>query len=763
MKLAWFYFLLFFSFFELNAQFASKEKYLLDSLDLHLLHEEDKVILDSVLSIYHNATDSVQIECLSFLAENLADDDLWVKYNEEMLAYANSALKSLPGEHKSKRVYYLDFKNRALNNKGYVQLMQGNYQKAIHFYNKSKAILEETEDKHGLAVYHNTIGYIYINQGAIAKGLEQLLKSLKIKEELPDKGSLATTLTNIGYVYKNQKEHDEALDYFERSLLIREELDDKAGIAICLGHIGSINESQKKLSKALEYYLKAYELSSETRDDYNTAFHLFNIGSVYHQQAKYSDAIRVLNEGLKLKRKLKDKVGIANGLLNLGEVYLSTNDLKKAEDNGLKALAIVQVLDNKLEIRKAAILLYNVYKKLGGFKKSLSYFELAEEVGGAINNEETQKAAVKQQMEYEFEKQQVTDSLNFAQTQAIEKMKHQAIIDKEVQQRYLLYGGLAVLLIIGLLIFRSYHQKKKDNELITIQKNQVESAHEELAEKNAEIVDSINYAKRIQNAILPPIESFKSIFEDSFIYYQPKDIVAGDFYWMQEVKKEGEISKTLFAVADCTGHGVPGAMVSVVCNNALNRAVREYGLIDPAEILGKVREIVSHEFSKSDDEVKDGMDIALCCLMNNGETIEVKYAGANNPLWIVTPESSDILNENNRWSFNRKKDKNAPNLHQIKADKQPIGKYAKESPFTTHIVELTKGDTVYLMSDGYVDQFGGEKGKKFMTKNLRKFLLDIHSNGMTKQEELLASNFNNWMEASNCDQVDDVCVMGIRV
>jgi len=193
----------------------------------------------------------------------------------------------------------------------------------------------------------------------------------------------------------------------------------------------------------------------------------------------------------------------------------------------------------------------------------------------------------------------------------------------------------------------------------------------------------------------------------------------------------------LFAAADCTGHGVPGAMVSVVCNGGLNRSVREYGLTNPGEILDKTRDIVIEEFAKSEEEVKDGMDIALCSIKGK----KLKYAGANNPLWIIQKDGTEVI--------------------QIKADKQPIGKYAQEHPFKTHEIDVNEGDTIYLFSDGYQDQFGGEKGKKFKTANLKRLLLTIQNETIDKQKELLIKAFEDWK--GELEQVDDVCVIGVRV
>lgn len=291
---------------------------------------------------------------------------------------------------------------------------------------------------------------------------------------------------------------------------------------------------------------------------------------------------------------------------------------------------------------------------------------------------------------------------------------------------------LIIVSILGALAYRSYRLKNKANAIILAQKNEIEEQHEVLEEQHREITDSINYAKRIQDAILPPLKLVKGYMPDSFILYQPKDIVAGDFYWM-----EGINNLIIFAAADCTGHGVPGAMVSVVCHNAMNRAVKEFMLIKPNEILNKTREIVMETFEKSDEDVNDGMDIALCSI--NTETKKLCFSGANNGLYLVRDGE----------------------LTQVKPDKQPIGNYQDAKPFTLHEFDLKKGDVLYTFSDGYPDQFGGPKGKKFMYKNFRNLLLDIHQKSMDEQHSLLHKAFEEWR--GDHEQIDDVCVIGVRI
>lgn len=313
---------------------------------------------------------------------------------------------------------------------------------------------------------------------------------------------------------------------------------------------------------------------------------------------------------------------------------------------------------------------------------------------------------------------------------------------------YALMGVLLVLLLIRIRTYRlRKHQKFLEQKIqlatteIRDQKNEVEKQRDVAEEqksivqrKNEEILDSINYSKRLQDAILPSVATIKEEFEDAFVFFKPKDIVSGDFYWME--KYEG---LTMLAVADCTGHGVPGAMVSVVCANALNKVVLEMGKTDPAEILDHTRNLVIETFSKSSDDVKDGMDISLCVF--NKDKSKLSWAGANNPLWIIRDGKKEV--------------------EVIKADKQPIGKYGLSKPFTTHNILINKSDQIYLFSDGYVDQFGGPKGKKLKSSKFKELLVSMSDEKMEYQKTNLEKSLSSWQ--GNLEQIDDICVVGVMI
>ena len=295
---------------------------------------------------------------------------------------------------------------------------------------------------------------------------------------------------------------------------------------------------------------------------------------------------------------------------------------------------------------------------------------------------------------------------------------------------YIIITGI-IILIITFILWNIYFRREVKLRLEAEEK--LQDTLNEVEEKNKEITDSINYAKRIQEAILPSFDFIKTHLPDTHIYYQPKDIVAGDFYWAEKIGDTFYI-----AAADCTGHGVPGALVSVICSNALNRSVKEFKATEPGDILNKSRELVLESFSKSGGDIKDGMDISLLSIKGH----EVKWAGANNPLWYISGSGKKELRE-------------------IKANKQPIGKTDDPEPFTTHNLSLTNGDTLYLFTDGYADQFGGPKGKKFKYKQFEELLVSTKDLALNEQFGLITKELNNWK--NKLEQVDDICVIGIRL
>jgi serine phosphatase RsbU (regulator of sigma subunit) len=588
--------------------------------------------------------------------------------------------------------------------------------------------------KISLAAALNNIGYIYNAKGQTKEAVTYFSRSLKISEEIGDKKGIASSLNNLISAFNKQGQVKEVLDYLSRSLKTRAGgIINKSDIAASLNNLGTIHNSKGQLKEALAYYSRSLKIREEIGDKNGIASSLNNIGIIHNKQGQVKEALDYLNRSLKLREEIGSKPVIATCLNNIGVIYNDQDQLNKALVYGLKSLTISQEIGSPACIERASGLLSEVYEKEGKGIKALEMYKLFITMRDSLENKETQKAATLQQAKYAYEKQKTLDAAVHDKRLAIEQ--------EEKEQQQILTGaiavGLGMVVIFLLFVFNRLRITRKQKTVIEQQKVKVEQqkevvelAHDELEEKNQEIMDSIIYAKRIQSAILPPVKVVKEYLKESFILYKPKDVVAGDFYWMEQ--KNG---KVLFAAADCTGHGVPGAMVSVVCNNALNRSVREHGLTIPGEILDKTREIVVQEFKKSEEDVKDGMDIALCSI----EGMKLQYAGAYNPLWII--RNGEVI--------------------ETKANKQPIGQFDDSKPYTTHSFDLEKGDAIYIFSDGYVDQFGGERGKKFKSKAFRELLLSIQDKTMEEQKITIDKVFETWK--GNLEQIDDVCVIGLRV
>ena len=625
----------------------------------------------------------------------------------------------------------------SLSNIGSVYFEQGDLVKALDYNARSLKIKEKIGNKKSISISLNNIGNILFEQGDYYRALDYYTRSLKIVEILGDKTTIANILNNIGNIFLKQGETAKAMDYFTKCLKSRKEIGNKKGIASSLNNIGAVYKNLGEFTKAIDYYIKSLKINEEIGNKSGISNTLNNIGSVYLKQGDLAKALDYMARSLKIKEKIGDKSGISNSLNNIGSVYLKQGDLAKALECCTEALIIAQELGFLEKIKVASENLWEINKKLGKYQQALEMHELYIQIRDSVQSEENQRAAIHQQYKYDYEKQAASDSVVNAEANKVknaqlaaekaENKQHQLEADQQKQQKYFLYGILALALLFGGFIFNRFRITNKQKQLIESQKNHVE-------EKNKEILDSIQYAKRLQEAILPPKKIIKEYLSQSFILYKPKDIVAGDFYWMESLN-----GWTYFAAADCTGHGVPGAMVSVVCSNALSKSVIEEKIAEPAAILNRARELVIERFGRSEKQIKDGMDISLCAYHSVSGI--VKWAGAHNPLWVIRKESKEI--------------------EVIKADSQPIGRYATNEPFTAHALQLNKGDAMYLFTDGFSDQFGGQKGKKYKTANFKRFLLSIQDKDMDTQHQLIVKEFDLWK--GDLVQIDDVCVMGVRV
>jgi serine phosphatase RsbU (regulator of sigma subunit)/Tfp pilus assembly protein PilF len=622
--------------------------------------------------------------------------------------------------------------SKALNIQGIAKYFVGEYDEAITYYSRSLKYRKKVGDEAGVASVLNNIGNVYLEKSDYVLALKYFFESLTIEEKLGNEDGISGSLNNIGLIYEEKGEYDEALSYYFRSLKLKIKTGNTIGESHTLNNIGVVYLNQNNYNDALIYFEKSLK-ANDGYEDGNIALIKYNIGDIFLDKKDYSLAIINYNEALTIHQRLGNIHGESATLNKLGRVYFSKVKLLKAIYYSKKALLLAIDIDNKDDIMNSAKNLHEFYNSADKPKEALEMYTLYIDTKNEITNDKTNKELIRQAFAYEYDKKVMKDSLEnlliieLSEAKLLNERKKKELAE---QKNYILYGGLLLALILGGFIYSKFKVISKQKIIIEEQKKTVDNAFISLGSKNKEILDSIQYAKRIQLAILPSDKLIKEHFYDSFILYKPKDIVAGDFYWM-----EYRDNKVLFAVADCTGPGVPGAMVSVVCNNGLNRSVREYNLSDPAVILDKTREIVISEFEKSGKEVSDGMDIGFCAYENG----ILKYAGANIPLWIIRDRE----------------------LIEYKADKQPIGKYPRNLPYTTHTVKVKANDIIYLATDGYSDQFGGDTNKKLKTKELKKLLLSISQFEMSKQKEMLEESFVLWK--GDFEQLDDVCVLGVKI
>lgn len=731
-----------------------------------LLSAQDRTVDSLKLALKNAKHDTTRCNILNELVESPANgnDTVWTIYNNQLLLLAEKGA-IISSSTKTLKDTYLKYLSNALYNKGWLAEIHGDIPKALEYLQRGLKSLEETKDKTGISYFFNHIGVIYYNQGDIKIALEYYHKSLRLREEIKDKYGIASSLNNIGTIYKFQGDNPKALEYFNRSLKISEEIKEKSGIASSLNYIGIVYSNQGNRLKALEYYEKSLKLYEDINDKKGIAYSLNNIGCFHKNNGNVSKALEYLQKSLKLMEEIKNKTGIAYALNSIGSTLYKQNKVTEAFDYATRSMETSKEIGFPINIKNDAFLLKQIYKKQKKYKEALEMYELEIQMRDSITNGETKKASIKKQFQYQYEKKAAADSVKNAEEQKVKNAlltAQQAQLKQEKTQRLALYGGLVLVVAFLGFVFNRFRVTQKQKIIIEQQKTKVDEAYIELNQQNEEIaaqrdeigkqkhkveehqkeiIDSITYAKRLQEAILPSKDFVTEHLRENFILYKPKDLVAGDFYWAEFFD-----DKFLIAAADSTGHGVPGAMVSVVCSNALNRSLKEFGLTEPGQLLDKTRDLVLETFSKSSSEVKDGMDISLLCIDTKNK--KITWSGANNPLWYINNSRNSRTVKNNE-------------LIEIKANKQPIGKTDNSSSFTTHEIEYISGTTFYLLTDGYADQFGGPKGKKFKYKQLEELLINNAHLELSIQSEILNSKFEEWKDG--LEQVDDVCVIGIRI
>jgi tetratricopeptide (TPR) repeat protein len=602
------------------------------------------------------------------------------------------------------------------------------YPKAIEAYEKAYEISVKTGNKKDAAFIRNNLATIYIYQTNYPKALEELVKSLQISEECGDKEGIARAYINMGIIYRNQKQNRKAEEYYLKGKKVCEEIGMKRGLGFVNSNLAVIYEEDGNYDKAIEAYEKALEIHEESGNLEMIATISTNIGDLYVKMQQYPKAAEFLQKGLRQREESGDKKGIADSRLKVGMLESALGNSAAAIGHYRASITISEEIKTPELLRYGHKQLAEELYKTGKYKEAYDHYTKFHEITDSIFNEENSRVISDIKTNFEVQKKETELKARAEAQEAI-------AAEEKKRQRLLLYsvaGILFIVLIFSFFLFKRFQVTRRQKKIIEQKSLETEAQKNLVEEKQREIIDSITYAKRLQQAILPPDPELKKYLPHSFLVYDPKDIVAGDFYWLHTNETDIYI-----AAADCTGHGVPGAMVSVVCSNALNRSVNEFAMRETGEILDKTRELVIATFEKSGENVKDGMDISLLRIKKGSTAIQ--WSGANNPLWYVC---NGVISE-------------------IKGDKQPVGKSDHNLRFKSHDLTLQKDNMLYLFTDGFADQFGGTKGKKFKSTQLKSLLLRVSSMEVDEQKTIIRDEYMRWK--GELEQIDDICIIGIRL
>lgn len=570
--------------------------------------------------------------------------------------------------------------------KGKEGIMLDEYQKSISFFTKYL----DNDDKNtrslairNISICYNNMADSYAQKGDYGQALSLYQKSLRAIQGIGTKTGFSTRYFNIGLSYLDLNQIDSAEHYITLSHLIETELNDPIGLYWSNYGLGRIALKKDNLSTSRKYFEKALDYAKQSGD-----------------RASEMECLQFI-----------------------ADVYARQENFQEATNNYIRSLNIAQEIGYTNAIPSIYNTLGEIFKRRGRLQQSIDYYEKYIALKDSLNKEESNEKLLEFQAKFEDEKKQQRIAL-------LEK-------DQKIQedQEKLLWGGIGATLIVLLLALNLFRITKKNNKDLNKKNQTIEAINAEVSSKNLEITDSINYAKKIQKAMLPSIEKFKELFEDAFVYFNPKDIVSGDFYWGTKIG-----NTVLFCAADCTGHGVPGAFMSLIGSNILDKIVGEYGIISPELILHKLSEEIYNRLRADKSmNVKDGMDLSLCAI--DLKTLKIKIAGAYNPTYLI---------RNNK-------------LTQFKGDKLQLGNPNQIAgrKFKLNEVQLQKGDLLYLFSDGFPDQKGGKLGKKFFYPPFRDLLVEISKLSMEDQQGAVEATMMNWMKDK--EQQDDMLILGIKI
>ncbi len=663
-------------------------------------------------SLKTSAEDTAKVNILLALSEQL-----YMNSPIEAMQFSSEA-RSLANQlgYKSGQAY-------ALKYIGLINYFQGDYVKVVRNWEQALEIFEAIEEKEGIANMLSNLGVVYNNQGNDARALELYLRSLKLAEDIRDTIRLISTFNNIGLIYSKKKSTEElALQNYLRALELSEIKEWYDGIGSTYLNLGELYYNRKDYSTALDYFEKSLAAYRQT-NTVNITNALTYIGKIYVIYNDFPAAIKYQEESYKIAEKMGARWEMAKASLGLAETYYKSENNEKAIQYNQEAKEIATELGARYEKLSALVNIAKSYASESEFENAYQSLDEAITLKDTIFSEKSQEQINNLMVKHEIENMLKENEIlkKDIEIREIKNTKQRAVIF------FLILGFVVTSFLIALLI-NANKQKNKANKILE-EKNVL------ISEQKKEIMDSIQYAKRIQNAMLTPTEDISLILPEHFILFSPRDVVSGDFYWFTRNE-----NKIVCIVADCTGHGVPGAFMSMLGISYLNEIYSKKPEISASELLDELRKQVIQSLRQTGrmGENQDGMDMTAVIIHKEDNSIQ--FAGANNQLFLY-----------------RKGE-----LFEYKPDKMPIGIHGKNmDPFTNHVIKTEEGDAIYTFSDGFADQFGGPNGKKFMIKKFKEKLLEIHTRPMNLQKKELEKTLSEWMAETR--QVDDILVMGIRL
>ena len=714
------------------------------------------------------------IDSLSQISKNGSVDERIKAYLNLDIFYRNSnpdtslyflyEAKKILNQASAKNLSWQIYDNIGINHK-----LRGDFEEAKLFFDTAMTIAVELKDTDGIAMTYNNVGTMYDDKGELENAIKSFLKALPLFLALSDSDGIALSYNNLGLIYYKLERYDQAMRFYRKSLVLRKKQNDLDKIALLYNNIGILYYFKDNADTCLSYFKKAANIWEQANNIRQTALVLSNIGELYSGLGMYPSAKNYQEEALKKYQQLKDLSGELTSLSALAVLYHRMNMLKQAENYFKDAIRIAKDIQSMRVLKDNYLALSQLYQDKKDFSEALKTYILYTNIKDSLFNIEKITAIEKLQTQYETKEKEKQIALlnneNLLSIQKTENFKRLVI--------FLIIGFLLIAIVVILVIRQNLIRKKvnyglqlKNNEIILqneeiisqrdeieAQRDLVEQQKNQLSKVFKEVSQSIDYAKRIQDTTLPDPQYLKNNFSDYFIYFNPRDIVSGDFYWWAEVEEE-----IVIAVADCTGHGVPGAIMSMLGMSLLKEIVVKEYITHPGVILRKLRKEVINTLQQKGKigEQKDGMDISLISI--NKKTKVLKYAGANNPLYLIT---NTLLENKNDKIIRLDISTEDKFFYEIKADKMPIAIYEKMNKFTTHEIILKKDDILYLFSDGFPDQFGGANDKKFKHKPFKRLLFKNAHLAMSQQQEIINTTFKSWKGES--EQVDDVVVMGIKI